>query len=119
MRDTVLVVDDDEDFRDLMKFAVGDLGLRAVLAEGGSQGLDALRQERDRVRLVLLDYFMPGMEPKRCATELCALLPAARIVLCTAAVDAGARAASLGLTRWLAKPFDLRDLGAIIRETAE
>ncbi len=119
MRDTVLVVDDDEDCRDLMTFAVGDLGLRTVVADSGNHGVEELRRNQERVRLVLLDYFMPGMDPQRCATELCAMLPVDRVVLCTAAVDAGARAASLGLTRWLAKPFDLRDLNSIILETAE
>jgi CheY-like chemotaxis protein len=74
--------------------------------------------DRDRVCLVLLDYFMPGMDPARCARELCSVARPTRVVLCTAAVDPAARAAEVGLSRWLAKPFELEALQTLVREAA-
>ena len=77
-----------------------------------------LRANRERVRLVLLDYFMPGIDPACCARELRSLASSTVIVLCTAAVDPAARAAEVGLSRWLAKPFDVDVLETLVREAA-
>ena len=85
------------------------------------EGIAALRANRDRICFVLLDYFMPGMEPACCARELCSLTDSTTIVLCTAAVDPPERAAEVGLTRWLAKPFALDALErveSLVREAA-
>jgi hypothetical protein len=40
-------------------------------------------------------------------------------VLCTAGVNPAARAAEVGLSRWLAKPFELDALEALVREAAQ
>jgi CheY-like chemotaxis protein len=82
------------------------------------EGIAALRANRDRIRLVLLDYFMPGMDPTSCARELCCLVDSTMIVLCTAAADPSGRAAEVGLSRWLAKPFALETLESLVREAA-
>jgi DNA-binding LytR/AlgR family response regulator len=58
---------------------------------------------------------MPNMRPFHCAARIVEMVrPEARIVLVTAAVDAAARAAEVGLSEWLAKPFDLERLRSII-----
>ena len=43
---------------------------------------------------------------------------ATMIVLCTAAVDPSGRAAEIGLSRWLAKPFAVEALESLVREAA-
>ena len=56
----ILVVDDDEFYRDLVSGAVGAGGLRAVSVADGESALARLRQSRPQ--MVLLDYLMPGMD---------------------------------------------------------
>ncbi|HVJ94438.1 MAG TPA: response regulator [Labilithrix sp.] len=113
--DTVLVVDDDPDFRELIRLCIEGEGLRVLLAADCAQGLSTLRKERERVALVLLDYWMPNMRPCQCAARIIATVhPKTRIVLVTAAVDAAARAAEVGLSEWLAKPFELERLQSIV-----
>ena len=116
--DAILVIDDDPDLRDLVRLIAEGTSVDVVEAATCMEGIAALRANRDRVRLVLLDYFMPGMEPACCAKELCSLTNSAAIVLCTAAVDPPARAAEVGLSRWLAKPFDVDALETLVREAA-
>ena len=116
----VLIIDDDADLRDLVRLVVEPTNVDLVEAATCIEGIAALRANRDRVCLVLLDYFMPGIDPACCARELCSLAGStAAIVLCTAGVNPAARAAEVGLSRWLAKPFELDALEALVREAAQ
>jgi CheY-like chemotaxis protein len=131
-RNAILVIDDDADMRDLVRLVVQAMDVDVVEAATCAEGIAVFQANRDRVRLVLLDYFMPGMDPMACARALCRLagplgdargrpLGDARgrppmIVLCTAAADPAARAAEAGLSRWLAKPFELESLESLVRE---
>jgi CheY-like chemotaxis protein len=114
--DAILVIDDDPDLRDLVRLVVESTDVDVVEAATGVEGIEALRANRDRIRLVLLDYFMPGMDPTSCAKELCHLVDSTMIVLCTAAADPSGRAAEVGLSRWLAKPFAVEDLERLVHE---
>jgi DNA-binding response OmpR family regulator len=116
--DAILIIDDDADMRDLVRLVVEPTNVDVVQAATCAEGIAALRANRARVRLVLLDYFMPGMEPACCARELCSLAGSNVVVLCTAAVDPAGRAAEVGLSRWLAKPFELDALETLVREAA-
>jgi CheY-like chemotaxis protein len=117
MSDTaVLIVDDDPDCRDLVRLIVESTGARAFEAATCREAITVLARERSQVRLVLLDYFMPGMEPPACARTLSELAGTTNVVLCTAALDPAGRAAELGLTRWLAKPFTVPQLERLVHE---
>jgi CheY-like chemotaxis protein len=119
MRDNaVLIVDDDEDLRDLVRFVVEAADIDVVEASTCREAMAALQANRDRIRLVLLDYFMPGMDPAACTRELCRLAGSTLVVLCTAAVNPAMRAAEVGLSRWLAKPFEIEALERLVREAA-
>ena len=116
--DAILVIDDDADLRDLVRLVAEPTNVDVMEAATCAEGISKLRANRARVRLVLLDYFLPGIEPACCARELCSLVGSTVIVLCTAAVDPAARAAEVGLSRWLAKPFDVDVLETLVREAA-
>lgn len=114
-RRAMLVVDDDPDFRELVRLAVEGDGVDVFEAEDCVRGLALLREMSERIAVVLLDYWMPNMAPARCAGCIRELVrPSTRVVLVTAAVDAKKRAAELGLTEWLSKPFDFDILREIV-----
>jgi DNA-binding response OmpR family regulator len=117
-RNALLVIDDDQDFRELVRLYVTAEGLDVLEAADCVEGVALLHDVRDRVGIVLLDYWMPNMEPVRCSKRILELVrPAARVLLVTAAVDAKARAVELGLSEWLSKPFELECLRSIIVQT--
>ena len=109
-RRAILVIDDDDDLREFVSIEIELMGFEPLEAATCANGLDLLAQHHDRIELVLLDYFMPGMDPERCARRVCDAAKPARVVLCTAAVDARGLARALGIGAWLAKPFDIADL---------
>ena len=60
MQHTVLVVEDEEDLRDMMREALEMSGYAVTAVEEGQQALDALAR-LEHVCVVLLDLMMPGM----------------------------------------------------------
>jgi DNA-binding response OmpR family regulator len=115
-RDSVLVIDDDPDLRALI-CVLGELcGLRVLEADDCARGLEILEHEQGRMKMILLDYFLPGTEPKKCAGAIMSKAgPSVRVVLITAAVDAAERAAELKIGQWLSKPFDATTLMTLLR----
>lgn len=115
MRDTVLVVDDDPDLRELVGIVLESMGVRVLAAENGQTALSLAEAASDRILLVLLDYFMPATDPATCARALRTRLDrCVPIVLCTAAVDPARRASELGLELWLSKPFSISALEDLV-----
>lgn len=53
----ILVVDDDEDLREVLRILLEDAGYQVVLAESGPRGIEMA--ERERPDLLLLDVMMP------------------------------------------------------------
>ncbi|HEX4998636.1 MAG TPA: response regulator [Terriglobia bacterium] len=104
--DAVLIVDDDSSYREMVRMICEIHGLTAFEAGDCSEALKVLQVERDRIRLVLLDYVMPGMKPVQCASAITAAVnPRTRVVLVTAADNASQRAQELQLAYFLSKPF--------------
>lgn len=115
MRRSVMVIDDDPDFRELMAICLEGWGLRCIDAADCLEALPLLERERAELRAVLVDYFMPGASPCACTKAILERVdPGVPVVLVSAAVDIGERAAELGLSRFLAKPFDTVELRALV-----
>jgi two-component system OmpR family response regulator len=106
-RATVLVVDDDEDIRFLLRVAVGRGCYRVMEARDGDEALDLIG--RARPALILLDVNMPGLG----GTELCRRLKSdpvrrsIKVVMVTADSndDERRRALAAGPDGYVTKPF--------------
>ncbi len=60
MSKRILVIDDDENIRELLKLELSDLGYRVIPADSAFAGLKLLKGEE--VDMVILDVKMPGMD---------------------------------------------------------
>src|SRR6478672_4817562 len=58
----VLVVDDDEDIRDVIREVLEPEGYLTILTSNGEEALACLRDGSIRVGLILLDLLMPTMD---------------------------------------------------------
>jgi two-component system, OmpR family, response regulator len=116
---TILVVDDDPDIRRVAALSLERIGGFSVLLAGSAA--EALEQAvRTAPDLVLLDVSMPGTDGPATLAALRAH-PSTRqipVVFFTAAAseDEMAHLRSLGAIGVVAKPFDLTDLPARIRD---
>jgi len=108
----VMVIDDDEDVREVLRDFIEDIGYRPVVAANGQEGLDALRKLDEPPCVILLDLMMPVMDGWRFLEVVAgdADLASIPVVISTSAPD---RAPSG--PRVLAKPVDLEDFVAELR----
>lgn len=108
---TVLIVDDEPDVRRILLDVFRDEGYLAIAAEDGSRALElaALR----RPDIVLSDVAMPRLDGVTLANCLARWDPPVPVVLMSAA-----HAAGVGQLPFIAKPFDLEDMLAVVEAAA-
>ena len=110
---TVLVVEDEEDLREMMRDALELSGYAVVTAQDGQQAL-ALLTGADNLCLVLIDLLMPGMNGWDLFDELRRRpeLDAVPIVVHSSVSGRAPR----GATRVLQKPLTFGELLSTVRE---
>jgi CheY-like chemotaxis protein len=108
----ILVVDDDPSILAVVREVLDFEGYRVETAPNGAAALAAV--DSAHPSLVLLDMRMPVLDGWGFARALRARGVQLPIVVMTAAQDAGRWAAEIGAAGYLAKPFELPDLLAVI-----
>ncbi len=119
MQRPILIIEDDPDISESLKYNFEREGLAAVTALTGEAGLAAALNEREPPLLIILDLMLPGMS----GSELCRRLrrePATRrtpIIMLTAKASESDRVAGLdlGADDYITKPFSVRELLARVR----
>jgi DNA-binding response OmpR family regulator len=110
MAETILVVDDDSNIREVLHTFFTLKGYEVVLAANGEQALELAKSEMPKA--ILLDINMPGIDGMETCKRLRAgektrLIP---IILITAYGATKAEASDAGADDIIYKPFDMRDL---------
>jgi|ERR1051326_1637564 CheY-like chemotaxis protein len=81
----LLCIDDDEDMLECEKSFLESFGYCVLTAASGGKGLELA--SKHSVDVVILDYFMPGMNGHAVAIEMRQLRPQAPIIMLSGAVD--------------------------------
>ena len=69
----ILVIDDEDMLRDVLKEVLTMVGFSAIFASSGVEGLELFKDHSDRIKLILLDVLMPemgGVETYKAITEI-------------------------------------------------
>lgn len=117
---TVLVLEDEEIIRSIVVEVLEDLGLLAVEAASGPEGLEILRSTQV-VDLLVTDFALPGLDGGQVAKAARQLRPGLKILFMTGYAQGG----SLGSLRlepgmeMIAKPFAIDSLGVRIKSIIE
>jgi CheY-like chemotaxis protein len=116
---TVLLVDDDEAVRRVVRGGLEMRGFKVLDADSGETALQLAGVEAPQIAVV--DYAMPGMDGAQTAEQLRRLLPRLPIILASGHADTAAVERVLGGSATvLRKPFDINALSdAVTRILAE
>ena len=117
-RQSILIADDEQGFRDLFPFTLEPLGYEVVVAADGQEALDQVR--RRSFDLVVLDVHMPRMDGLATLTRIRELRPAQRVVIMSSSSDPDqtfeSRATEAGATSCLFKPVELDEIVRAIEQ---
>ena len=108
----ILVIDDDDDVREVMTAILSNIGYQLQTASNGAEGLRLV--EEWRPDLVVLDFSMPGMNGAEVALKSRQQQPDLRILFVSGYADSSALEAAVGGTPLLHKPFRPADLAAAV-----
>jgi CheY-like chemotaxis protein len=112
---SVLVVDDDEEIREVLAISLADAGYHVRQAGSGPEALASLRGVGP-ADLLLLDLMMPGMDGVQVCEALrrdpeLATIP---VIICTASGEGQEQSRLAGAAACMGKPFDLGKLLATV-----
>jgi CheY-like chemotaxis protein len=111
----VLVVDDDPEIRDVVRWLLEDEGWTVETASDGRDALE--RATRARPALIVLDMGLPILSGEEVALRLHDVYTdPPPIIVVSADGRAGEKAARIGAASYLHKPFDVDVLARLVRQ---
>ena len=115
---TVLVIEDDEDVREVLKLHLDSAGYNVVEAENGEDGINILRSEDNmtNVDLILCDIRMPKVDGAKCVEILKKEAPGIPVVMVTGYPDTEMAASFLkkGVKDYLVKTVEKKKLLSVV-----
>jgi DNA-binding response OmpR family regulator len=115
--ETVLIVDDDSDVREIMSGVLSDLGYQVKEAGSGDAALDMLRSVRPD--LMVLDFGMPDSNGAEVAVAARQANDGLRILFVSGYSDTSAIERAVGRAPLLHKPFRPAEFAAAVRSSLD
>ncbi|MCA9051876.1 MAG: response regulator [Planctomycetaceae bacterium] len=107
----VLIVDDDPIVRESTHAVLMSQGISALPVAGATEGLEEFRRSAGNIRVVLLDWNLPGTEPAEMMRHLRLADSSVRIIIVTGDISLPKHEiVAAGADQVLWKPFGLSDL---------
>jgi DNA-binding response OmpR family regulator len=112
MTGPVLIIEDDPDIAEVLRYGLEQENLKACVALTGEEGLSASLDKNNPPSLILLDLLLPGMS----GIELCRRLRGESLTRTTPVVIVTAKASDtdlamtlrLGVDDFITKPFSVK-----------
>ena len=110
MKGRILIVDDEQDFREIIRDALSETGLEVHLATSGAEALEILA--KTTVTAVLADLIMPEMSGLELLQIIRKRFPLTKVVILTGygTVQNAVEAMKLGAYSFILKPLDVESL---------
>lgn len=115
--ETILLVEDADSLRELIRTILDSFGYRVLAASRGDEGLELARAHDGEIGLLVSDVVMPEMSGTDLADQLLEIMPAVQVLLISGYPSQ--RAITVGHTderiHFLQKPFSAMELARMIR----
>lgn len=114
----ILIVDDEEDVREVLKLHLEGENYSTLEAEDGDEAIKVLRREMTNVAVILCDIRMPKVDGIECIDYLRREAPSIPIVVVTAYPDTDLAVDLMkkGVKDYLVKPVDKEKLVSTVKK---
>jgi two-component system cell cycle sensor histidine kinase/response regulator CckA len=118
--ETILLVEDDPQVKDMATAALGQMGYTVLQAASGESALVLLQEYTGPLHLMLTDVMMPEMDGQTLYHQVRASHPALKVLFMSGYTDDIIRQDEIGSEfHFIQKPFSLRTLASEIRRILE
>jgi len=119
--ETVLIIDDEENIRDLHSTALKEFGYKVITAQNGEEALIIFKENHQSIDLTILDLGMPGMGGFKCMLEMKKIVPDSKIIIASgySEVFQTEDLMKSGASGFIQKPFKLKSVLEKIREVLD
>ncbi|MGB8012994.1 MAG: PAS domain S-box protein [Terriglobales bacterium] len=116
--ETVLLVEDEESVRELVRITLVSRGYKVFEAENGEAGLNLAEACKQHIDILITDVVMPGIGGRELAKKLQALRPGISVLYLSGYTEDAVitQGVSGPTTAFLQKPFTLQNLAKKVRE---
>jgi two-component system cell cycle sensor histidine kinase/response regulator CckA len=114
----ILVVDDNHEFRCIIKELLEQHGHLVMTASSGAKGLEVFTAKKDEIDVVLLDYFMPAMDGAQTFEWLRKIKPTVKVLIVSGAEELRLRQihARHAIDGYIRKPLLVEEVLHVIRK---
>lgn len=114
----ILVIDDENSVRDIVRQTLEGFGYRVILASDGAEGVAEFAQHSAEIAVVITDMLMPIMDGPSTVRALRRMDPKVKIIGASGLASnvAVARTSEAGLIKFLPKPYTAETLLKMLRE---
>jgi len=81
--ETILLADDEQNVRDLIRKVLTLRGYKVLLARDGLEAIDIYQSTKDAIDLVILDMMMPNLSGRDAYKRLKEINPAVKVIFCS------------------------------------
>ena len=119
--EAILLVDDEENIRQLGEEVLTSYGYTVMTAPDGESALEIYLKEYEQIDVIILDLSMPGMGGKKCLEGILKINPQAKVIIASGysvngptkgAIEAGAKA-------FVGKPYEVSKILKVVRVTLD
>lgn len=115
---TILIIDDEEAIRRMLKKSLGYMGFEVLEAADGNAGIELYRKYHEIIKLIILDVIMPGMDGVTTYKKLREIDPEVAVLISSGfANNEQTRVLhEIGVKSYLKKPYRQSDLHKMIKK---
>ncbi len=111
----VLIVEDEESLRIIMRDYLQMLGFETLEAEDGESALEKFKENKD-IKIAFVDYGLPKMMGDELIEKIYEISKEVKFVLVTGFVDVEVKGKLPSGTKFLRKPYNLSQIEEIVKE---
>ena len=119
--ETILLVEDNADVREIALLTLRRLGYRVLAAANGREALRLAREHVGAIHLLLTDVVMPGMNGRELANRVLAMRPNVKVIMMSGysgdILAGGDHVTAWGA--WLQKPISVFELARTVRQVLD
>jgi len=119
--ETILIVEDEKDLREIASEILKTLGYNVLLASNGEEGINIYRNMTDKIHLVMIDVIMPKLGGRETYEEMKKINSSVRALFVTGYSLGGVHTNFIldeGIDA-IQKPYSLETIASKIREILE